>query len=311
MRPETHWLPGIIVLVSGLGLAALFILLGRSSRGFAKTLTRADERLDHEKRIQNALDALRDHAAEANRLPKEQFEAQKMELELAAARALKARDDFDKAGAKKGAKPAATAAAAGMSRGVRVLIWGGLTVAFFVVLGVILTQEERPRTDGMEATGKVPSEQGGQQAPLSAEEQEEQRRFMAAMERVKKNSEDVDSLAELAHALLRREQYSEADTLTERGIGVDPFHVETRVHRAMLRGVKGDLAGGVADLERLANTYPGAHEALLFAGAMSLELGDKKRALLSFERFMHEAPPDDQPPQIRNGVAALRAQLGE
>ncbi len=312
---ETNWLPGLVVLGVGAILALVFVLLSRSSKLFAPAGGRddKDKLLDLEREIQIALDALRDHATEINRLPKEQYEAEKAQLELAAARALKARDDFQKAGGKKAkAEPKAGTAQGSLPFAAKAAIWGGLSVAFFVVLGFVLTGEEKPRQDGMEATGKVPSAQGGgQEAPLSAEEQEEQRQFNAAVEKVRKNGDDVEALSVVAHALLRRQRFEEADALTERGIGLDPFHVETRIHRGMLRGAKGDFAGAAGDLEKLANLYPDSHEALLFAGAMALELGDRKRALSNFQRYMVEAPVAEQPPQIRMEIAALRAELGQ
>ncbi|MGQ0504193.1 MAG: tetratricopeptide repeat protein [Myxococcaceae bacterium] len=314
MRPPTNWVPGLIALGVALAFAIVFAVLSRKNKAFDPSAANKDDNklLDLERAVQNALEALREHSVNAAHLTPDQFAAQKTELEIAAARAMKARDDHQAKGNRTskpvGAAPKPTGFFAN-NPGLRGALVGGLAVGFFVLLGVILTQEEKKRTDGMEATGKTPGQSGEPQ--VSEEERQEEAEFNAAMERVRKNPDDVESLAKMTHALLRRQQFNEAVTLTERGVGVDPFHVETRVHRAMLKGAKGDLKAAVSDLEHLANTYPDAYEALLFAGAISLELGEKKRALTSFERYVVEAPASEHPPQISQALAGLRAELGE
>jgi regulator of sirC expression with transglutaminase-like and TPR domain len=89
---------------------------------------------------------------------------------------------------------------------------------------------------------------------------------------------------------------------------VDPFHVELRIHHAVVRAARGEVQWAMEELERLAR-YPDAYEALLFRGALAMQVGSSAVALESFERFVAEAPPETHPPQLLNAISLLRQKV--
>jgi regulator of sirC expression with transglutaminase-like and TPR domain len=119
-----------------------------------------------------------------------------------------------------------------------------------------------------------------------------------------------DAMARVAHELIYRQDWEEAHRVTERALGIDPFQIENRIHRAVLQAVQSDGDQGIKDLQHLVDAYPGAHEGLLFLGAIAMKRGEKQQALRSFERYLAEAPRAEQPPQLQDGIMMLRKQLG-
>ncbi len=64
------------------------------------------------------------------------------------------------------------------------------------------------------------------------------------------------------------------------------------------------------ELLALADSYPGAQEALLFLGFIHIQSGNRPKALEYFERFSVEVPRDMQPPQLEAAIAQLRQEMG-
>jgi tetratricopeptide (TPR) repeat protein len=120
---------------------------------------------------------------------------------------------------------------------------------------------------------------------------------------------DVETSAHVVHELIRRQDYDEARMLTERSLGVDPFQSEARTHRAFLLAVGGDERGSARELQHLAWLYPNSSEALLFLGLVRMRSGDNRGAIDAFERFLAEAPADEQAPQMRAELTSLLQQL--
>jgi tetratricopeptide (TPR) repeat protein len=121
--------------------------------------------------------------------------------------------------------------------------------------------------------------------------------------------DNVDLVARLSHQLINRREWEEANRLTERGLGLNPFHVESRIHRAVLSAARDEKAA-IAALEHLTRDYPDAYEGLLFLGGLALQKEDPRKALDYFERYLADAPASEQPPRLREGMAMLRTQLG-
>ncbi|MFZ5469184.1 MAG: tetratricopeptide repeat protein [Myxococcota bacterium] len=306
---ETNWIPGLVVLLAGLVAGVVFVLLARRSKPTAAS--DGDATLaDLDERYRMLLGQLKELSAERHHLGEERYALERTRLELAAAAALKEKDHHLRGVRHQQAKAAARAEKRERAQpdepqgffaknpAFKGALWGGGVVLFFVLLGVLLGQESKTRVDEMPSSMKPPSE-----AP------QEDLRFQGALERLNSAPDDLGTLAEVSHELIRRQQFDEAQRLNERAAGLDPFHLETRIHRAVLRAVQGEGGRAMAELEHLAVTYPDAHEALLFAGALAMQLGDKERALTHLERFLVEAPPGEQPPMLANSVAQLRAEL--
>src|SRR5215831_14457580 len=306
---QTQWLPGVIALAVGLvcGLAFLFF-----RKGSTRPAAAVDDRVaDLERRAQLILDQLKELNADRHHLDAAQFEAEKARLEQEAAAALRARDEYSRGGAapKIPAKPIPPEAASaprgwlGRHPQLKGAFWGGGVVLFAVILGLLLSQDQKPRQDGMGATGKTPPMAG-------APEAQEDPILNEAMANYQAHPDSVEAMSRLSHELINRQDFQEATRLTERSLGLDPFHVESRIHRAVLVAVEGDREKGQKALEHLANAYPDAHEARLYHGLLALQAGNERTALEILERYSAEAPPSQQPPRLADVIATLRKKLG-
>jgi tetratricopeptide (TPR) repeat protein len=320
MTQETNWLPGIIALALSLICGAAYLLLQRRKGGApaAPEPQRDGVRDDLERRAQSLIEQLKELVADKHNLAPEQFAAEKSRLEKEAAAALRARDEYiqqRKSPAPGTTGGAATPAQAPVPTGFAARhpqlmggVWGAAIVLFFGGLGYLLVSEQRPRDEGMEATGRVPPGQGT--AATQGQLSQEDRELAEAQERIKTNPNDLEASAMVAHEMIRRQNPEEAERLTVRSLAIDPFHIESRVHRGVLRAIRGDLPGAEQELEALADTYPGAQEALLFLGFIYIQEGNRAKALEYFERFSVEVPRDMQPPQLEAAIVQLRQEVG-
>ncbi len=307
----TNWLPGLLVLLLGVVAGVLFVLLSRKGHKPAQAGT--DPVLDDlEQRYQMLIGQLKELVADKHLLPQEQFDSERSRLEREAAAVLKAKDDHlrgvkheaEKAAARQARQQKAAEAAAqtflGRNPALKGALVGGGVVGFFALLFALLGQESKLRTDEP-MTGGPPQKQ---------EQPGRDEKLEALVDKLKRNSDDIEVLAEVAHELIRRQAFDDAESLVNQALGMDPHHVETRIHHAVILAVDGDGATALHQLEHLARTYAGAHEALLFAGVLSMQMGDKGRALRNFERFLSEAPPAEVPPGLREGIVKLRQEVG-
>ena len=301
MNP-TNWVPALIVLAMGVLMGVLFLL---ASRKRAAEGGRDPKLADLDQRVQTLVDQLRELEVERPALG-EAYAAEKARLEAAAVAAMKERD------ARAQVRAAGSVASAGRavgevarSRGffarhpqLKGAAWGAGVVLFFVAVALVLTREQRDRGAG-EITGATPPN-----APVS----EEDREFESAVAAAKENPSDLERASFISHELLRDQRYDEADEIVRRALAADPFHVELRIHHAVVRATRGEVQWAIQELERLAR-YPEAHEALLFRGALAMQVGSSAVALESFERFVAEAPPETHPPQLANAISLLKQRL--
>lgn len=299
---QTHWLPGIVALVVSAVAAAIALTLFKRRQ---LVQTADDGVADLDRRVQLLLDELNELSADRHQLAPEEFTQRHHQIEEQAASALRARDQARQARAAPRPPDSLPIPASGFwARNPQVKggLWGAGIVIFFVVLGVFLTQDQKPRGQG-EATGRAP----GTDRPPPTDDAA----FQAALERIKTNPQDLATAALVGHELIRRQQWEQAEKVTERALGVDPFFVENRIHRAVLMVPRGQTEEAIHQLEHLGNSYPDAAEAFLFLGGLMMESGDKRKALDSFERYAAEAPPNDQPPPLARVIQTLRRELNE
>lgn len=318
MTPHTNWLPGVLVLVGGLLFGLGWVLFAR--RKGQLTGGAVDETLANlEKRANDLIDQLRELQQDRHQLSDEQFSAEKSRLEKAAADALRARDGYLGSKAAQaptsGSAAGSTAAPAPAQGGffaqhpqLAGALWGGGVVLFFAVLAFTLYSSLKPRSEGQEATGINPNEQMGRRGPMQQPQSDPE--LESALARANNDPSNVELAAEVSHELIRVQRFQEAEKLTRRALGVDPFHVENRIHLQVIRATEGQEADAQKELQRISDTAPDAYEATLFLGVMAMQRGDKVATLEYFERFASEAPKEEQPPQLLQGIAMLRQQLG-
>jgi tetratricopeptide (TPR) repeat protein len=318
---QTNWIPALIVLALGVATALAFLLANRK-RAAAAT---GDPKLaDLDQRVQILLDQLRELEVERHEMG-DAYAAEKTRLEAAAAAALRERDSLVKAArtsarrpaleagvaresvwGQAGSRPADPTPAPGvMARHPKLqgALWGAGVALFIAGTAFVITREQRDRGEGGTITGRAPPGAEAMQKPNDDPELER------AVARIKENPADLDHASSVSHELLRRQRYDEAEEIIRRALAVDPFHVELRIHHAVLRATRGDVQSAVEELGRLAR-YPDAYEALLFRGALAMQTGNSAVALDSFERYVAEAPPDQHPPQLASAISMLRQQLG-
>ncbi|MBS1152507.1 MAG: hypothetical protein H6Q89_4205 [Myxococcaceae bacterium] len=308
--PETNWLPGILAIGAALVAAVTFLLI--SLRKHAPSAP-ASSPEDLETRYQALILQLKGHTAQKHLQSPEAWAAEQARLEQAAAAVLReragAKHDALKAEAR-AAKKVAQAEATGFfaqNPALKGALLGAGVVGFFVVLGVVLSQESKAREDGAGMTGGVPSDSRGPMQGAPPEDLE----LKAVMDRANRSPDDIDALSAAAKALIDRQLFDDAAPLVRRATAIDPYHVQTRTHRAVMLAVQGQTSPALDELQHVADTFEDAWDARLFAGMIALQADDRQRALEQFERYVNEAPPDEQPPMLRQGIAQLKQELAQ
>ena len=320
MTQPTNWWPGIIALAVSLLCGLAFLLLQRRKGGTPSMAEpqRDGVQDDLDRRAQSLIEQLKELVADKHNLSPEQFEAEKSRLEREAAAALRARDEYrqkKKPGKQGGAQAPAPGQAAPAPTGFAAknpqlvgALWGAGIVVFFGALGYLLVAEQRPREEGMEASGRVPPNSVPPQQQMPPQEDAQ---LAEAKERLRNDPTDLEAAGFVSHEMIRNRQLDEAEKVTKRALAVDPFHIESRVHLGVLNAIRGDVAQAEQELLELANTWPGAQEALLFLGFINLQTGNRGKALEYFERFSVEVPGEHQPPGLSEAIAQLRAQVSQ
>jgi tetratricopeptide (TPR) repeat protein len=311
MTHQTNWLPGLITLGVGLAVAIFFALLQRRKAAPAV----ADDSAALDAKYQALLIQLKEHAASKHLATPEAWQVEQTRLEQAAAQVLRDKANVKHETLKTEARAGAMAKAAEAPQGffaknpaLAGALWGGGAVAFFVFLGMSLSTESTARVDD----GKGPMMGNGQVVtpqPSNPNEPPEDPRLAAALARAEREPDDVEVLANAANELIKRQMFDDAAPLVARATLIDPYHVKTRIYRTVLSALSGPPMTALAELEHLADTYEGAYQARLYAGALAAQTGSPERALKSFERYLEEAPKSEHPPMLQQGIAELRAEI--
>lgn len=311
---DTNWLPGIIVGLAGLLLGVVVLFLTKK-QGPSRVPDAALR--DLETRVNLLLEQLRSLEADRHQLGDDAFAQEKRRLELEAAGAMRARDEHrQKAAAAQKAQtasgPQGTAAAApqgffARNPQLKGALWGGGMVVFAMGVFLVLQNAQRDRGANDQMTGGM----AGGPAQMQQEPQlEDDPMFKQAYDRVRANPQDAEASALVVHELIRAQRFEEAAELTGKALAANPFHVESRVHNEVLRAAtRGEFKEAIAGLGELARAYPDSNEALLFRGALAMEVSDSQAALESFEKFAQQTPAEQQPPQLQETIAMLRQRV--
>ncbi len=322
---STQWLPGIFALAVALAGAGIYLLLAR--REGAADTGPVETGPDHaqrelERAAEAALEAVRAHKENRHQHTEETFGTELRRLELAAAAALRARDEGRRQpAAAASAAPARTSAPATGVLGffdrhpaLKASVWISGVVLFFVALGLVLSEESAQRTETMEATGTVPPsavpaglehDHDGDGIPDHPAESDPPQ-LAQSMARFESNPLDINAAGEASHFLIQLQRVDEADRIVQRALAVDPFAAELRVHSAVIRGIRGDTEGARKELQLLADLHPGSEEGLLFLGSLAMLDGNRALGLEQFERFALEVPAELHPAELLAAIAELR-----
>lgn len=308
----TNWLPGILAVSAAFVAAVVFVLV--SLRRHRPTAPPSSEE-DLEIRYQGLIAQLKEHGANKHIHSAEAWADEQARLEQAAAAVLREKAGVKHAALKsetRASKKAAQAAAAtgffAKNPAIKGALWGAGIVGFFVILGVVLSQESTARTDGQGMTGAVPGEAAG---PMAERPPAEDLELKTAMARANRSPDDIEALSEAAKQLIARQMFDDAAPMVRRATAIDPYHVPTRTHRAVMLAVEGQGLTAMNELQHVADTFEDAYDARLFAGMLALQADDRPRALEQFERYMQEAPVDEQPPMLGKALVQLRAEIAQ
>jgi hypothetical protein len=308
---QTNWLPGLIVLGTALIAALLFVLNARRKH---RPVPSPSSLEDLETRYQSVIAQLKEHAANKHSYPGQAWADEHTRLEQLAAAVLRERAGVAHEGLKAQARAEKKAAAQAQATGffaknpaMKGALWGAGVVLFFVLLGVLLSRESVDRVEGRQITGMPagPGEAPMQTPPPAKEDVE----LKTALGRAERSPDDIEALSTAAKVLIARQMFDEADPLIRRATAIDPFHVQTRIHRAVIQAVDGQTPAALNELKHLADTFEDAYEARLFAGMLALQAEDKDTALAQFERYVVEAPAAEQPPMLKMGIAQLKQEI--
>lgn len=307
MTTTTNWIPGLVVLGLGLLASGLFLFFSRR-QATARAAPREGVEADLNAKFQALLEQRRALEAERHAMEAESFTAEATRLETAAADVLRERDNKAKS-AGESAPPQREASKGWLARNPQLAgaVWGAGAVGFFAILAMLLMQEQKPRGEDGVMTGRTPPQAS---APLPPQEAPQDPQFEALVERAKSSPEDAEAVGYVTHELLRMGRLEEASMLVERGLSLDPFAVELRVHRAVIASLKGEVTRAERELTKLVDTLPDAQEGLLFLAAMSLQSRDSAQALAYLERYYVEVPPSMVPRELLQTIHELKRELG-
>lgn len=321
--PQTNWLPGLLVLATGVVAALVFLFTskrtpetkpaaGTPGEGDAPAPAAPSPSDDLAAKYQQKLGELKEHIANKHLLAADVWEKEKLRLEQAAAAALRERDGARHEAVKQEARLEKKAQAAAKDTGffaknpaVGGALIGGLVVAFFAYLGMSVSNPENARTEGPPGMGGAAM--GGPQ--MGAQPPQTDPKLEALAAQVQANPDDVEAVTGLALRLISLQSFEEARPLLARAAMLDPYQVRGRVGRAVLKAVDGDVAGAQRELERLGASYPEAYDGHLYAGLLALEQNDERRAVRELELYVNTAPASEQPPMIRMEVERMKAEL--
>ncbi|MFN0062243.1 MAG: tetratricopeptide repeat protein [Myxococcaceae bacterium] len=286
------WVPALSVLGASLVGAMIFALRTKRASAQARDPVKSADA----ERVRQSIEQLRELEAERHLLSADAYAARKLELETQAAEALRRNETHAPS------PPVATPEGGVRGNGFFArhphlvgAVWGGGTVLFLAGLVFSASRDQKPREPTPVATAAPAQPHPDISQALNASDE---------------NPLDVEAAAEAAHLVLRGGTPAEAEVYVHRALAVDPFHSESRVHRAVIWAAQGDERRAREELQRLSRSYPDAHEADLFLGMFAASRNDFAAALQAWERFVARAPSETVPPQLREAIRQLRTRLG-
>jgi len=275
------WGPPLLVLLLGVIVGLVVAMRTRPGASHA----RAADREALLARKEGLLEQLRALEADRGSLTPAEWEGRREALLAEGADALRALDALEvaagplDAGAVAGADASAGAAGASSRR----LGWAVGVLAFFALLGVVLTEASRPRAQGGSMTGGGPDEAAAAAAGAPAPERPE---VGAARAALAANPQDLAALNLLSYEALLVRDFQTAMGHIEVARQLAPEDPDVLTHLAILQ-----IAVGMADraepsLEAAAAARPTSGKPLLWLGLLRAQLGRTDDAKATLERAL-------------------------
>jgi tetratricopeptide (TPR) repeat protein len=310
------WIPGIVSAVVGL-VAGLWTAIAVTRKETAAP-DRDTALEDLEERKDNAVLLLRELEEQRDKLPTARYEAERAEIERQAVAALRARQELlvaspaaETGPAQEDASPEASRTADTERHGVvgylasrpqlRGMLWGAAIVGVAALLYALVVDEGTPTTAaGMPPGSSSGAMAGGTQAPQSPE-------LEAILGRLRQDPNDMDALVAGGHLLLQRMAVAQARPFIDRALQLDPEHLESLLHYAVLLAAEGNQAEGMSRLDGLLEKHPDLAEGWLFRGMFATQGGDGDLMRESFERYLKIAPDGQMAEQVKSLLAGESA----
>jgi tetratricopeptide (TPR) repeat protein len=302
---EVRWQPALGVLAAGLVLGALLVWWVRRRGGGAAAAPAAPaaplELRDLDGQVASLVAQLRELDDTAAKRTPEQLARERYALELAAARALMARDSLAPAPASAPA-PAPRAAASGTGRG---FLWGVLTSAAVGLLLWFVSQSAERRSEGGSPTGGTPgaTQAGASQAgaPEPAATDDEHTRELRQL--LEASPEDHETRLELARHLLTQRDMMGVWNETQHVLEHEPGHPRALTYQALVRLAMGQGELAVSMLQQAIAAKPDLIEARQNLAFVYASLGRQKEAEATVAELQKRAPQEAE--RLKQALAQL------
>ncbi len=304
------WLPGLVAAVFGLAAGA-FAAMAITKRD-RDTPDRDTALEDLEQRKVHAVSQLRDLQHQRHKIPEKEYAARKEQLEQIAAGALRdrvalLRVEKRPAAAARGktsshqatSSPSAVVQFFDARPQLRGVLWGAGSVAMMALIYALVVREGSPEPTPPEGLPMAGGSAMGGRTPAQRTPNPE---LEALIARLRQNPNDIETLAQAGHILLRDTTFGQARPFIERALQLDPEHPESLVHYAVLLMAEAGLAQRQEGLERLdavLASHPDLAEGWFFRGTHAIQTGDRALAKESFERYLAVAGDDPMAAHVR------------
>ena len=259
---ETWGLPLVILSV---GLSAGIFLATRTQN--TDVAVRPEE--DHAARREALLEQIRELDADREKMDAGRYSTRREELIAAAAAASRALEQST-------AETPAASTAAPIS--ARVGLWGGITLVFFVLLGVLINQYATPRTEGGSMTGN--SVGGVDMAAISAARSA---RVEAAQDALSDDPKDLSALNVITYDALLYRDLDTAMAHIDQAREIDPEDTAVLINLAILQMSVGMIDRAQGALDGVLARDPSNGRAMMWKAFMLANSGEKDAAIALLE----------------------------
>lgn len=277
---STNWLPGVVVLLVALAVGAVLAVLARRGRQIPMAATGG---VDLERQRDALYQQIRELDAGRGEMEVGDWRAERLRLELAAARTLKAMDDgvVRKPVPERPARPPTWADRHPQLVGA---FWALGLAGFLGGAVYVYTENAAPVATGGGMGGGAPQQADPTTDPA----------FQAALADAKAKAaakpDDFDAQNAYARMLLQAGQMMEAFQVARAVTEKDPENPTARTYQAVVLVEIGDLATAGSALDKVLSKNPDHLEALGYRGLVYFKTGQGEKAAQTWEHLLAVDP---------------------